>query len=234
MGRPGPPVSGHVQASSPAGRPASPRLSQGRTESFRRRRPRRQGVDGLARRTARTTPTPVLPLKGPTLRNASDMCCFATRRLANRPIHSRGASTRPMPRSCGVPTPFIRSLRCRASTRSGPAIPTAVATACANWVWHWWRTRRSRGFLAGTVDVTSLPPGDARKRLPRFRTTANQVIADVVRALAENRGVAPAQLALTWVHARGGRAPRDFRSTIREPAHEIRRGRGCGGGQCRS
>jgi aryl-alcohol dehydrogenase-like predicted oxidoreductase len=46
----------------------------------------------------------------------------------------------------------------------------------------------SRGFLAGTVDVTSLPPVDARKRLPRFRTTANQVIADVVRALAENRG----------------------------------------------
>ncbi|MFF3584420.1 aldo/keto reductase [Streptomyces mirabilis] len=59
-----------------------------------------------------------------------------------------------------------------------------------------------RGFLTGTVDVTSLPPGDARNRLPRFRTTANQVIADAVRALAEKKGVAPAQLALAWVHAR--------------------------------
>ncbi|MER5344808.1 aldo/keto reductase [Streptomyces mirabilis] len=59
-----------------------------------------------------------------------------------------------------------------------------------------------RGFLTGTVDVTSLPPGDARNRLPRFRTTANQVIADAVRALAEEKDVAPAQLALAWVHAR--------------------------------
>ncbi|QIY68070.1 aldo/keto reductase [Streptomyces sp. RLB1-33] len=50
--------------------------------------------------------------------------------------------------------------------------------------------------------MTSLPPGDARKRLPRFRTTANQVIADAVRALAEKKDVAPAQLALAWVHAR--------------------------------
>ncbi|MFE4999324.1 hypothetical protein ACFRH4_50445 [Streptomyces mirabilis] len=31
------------------------------------------------------------PLEGPTLRNASDMCCFATSRLANRAIHSRSA-----------------------------------------------------------------------------------------------------------------------------------------------
>jgi aryl-alcohol dehydrogenase-like predicted oxidoreductase len=44
--------------------------------------------------------------------------------------------------------------------------------------------------------VTSLPPGDVRKRLPRFRRTANQVIADAVRALAEKKDAAPAQLAL--------------------------------------
>ncbi|WP_181807387.1 aldo/keto reductase [Streptomyces shenzhenensis] len=59
-----------------------------------------------------------------------------------------------------------------------------------------------RGFLTGTVDVTALPASDARLRLPRFRTTDNEVIADTVRALARTKGVAPAQLALAWVHAR--------------------------------
>ncbi|MER5796561.1 aldo/keto reductase [Streptomyces sp. NPDC001980] len=60
-----------------------------------------------------------------------------------------------------------------------------------------------RGFLTGTVDVTALPASDARRRLPRFRTTDNGVIADTVRALAAAKGVAPAQLALAWVQARG-------------------------------
>ncbi|MEU2616925.1 aldo/keto reductase [Streptomyces sp. NPDC007157] len=62
-----------------------------------------------------------------------------------------------------------------------------------------------RGFLTGTVDVTALPAGDARRRLPRFQTVANEAIADAVRALARARDVAPAQLALAWVHARGAR-----------------------------
>ncbi|MFD9326231.1 aldo/keto reductase [Streptomyces sp. NPDC060065] len=59
-----------------------------------------------------------------------------------------------------------------------------------------------RGFLTGTVDTAALPAGDARKRLPRFRTTANDVVADSVRELAERKGVTAAQLALAWVHAR--------------------------------
>ncbi|MFE4669025.1 aldo/keto reductase [Streptomyces sp. NPDC056716] len=62
-----------------------------------------------------------------------------------------------------------------------------------------------RGFLTGSVDVTSLPVGDARRRLPRFRTTDNEVVAEGVRALARARGVTPAQIALAWVHARGER-----------------------------
>ncbi|MGW2963186.1 aldo/keto reductase [Streptomyces sp. NPDC001220] len=62
-----------------------------------------------------------------------------------------------------------------------------------------------RGFLTGTVDVTALPAGDARRRLPRFQTVANQAIADAIRALARARDVTPAQLALAWVHARGAR-----------------------------
>ncbi|MFJ5259882.1 aldo/keto reductase [Streptomyces sp. NPDC088387] len=60
-----------------------------------------------------------------------------------------------------------------------------------------------RGFLTGTVDVSALPTGDARRRLPRFQTSENDVIADRVRELAELRGVTPAQLALAWVHGRG-------------------------------
>ncbi|MEU6199729.1 aldo/keto reductase [Streptomyces sp. NPDC047061] len=60
-----------------------------------------------------------------------------------------------------------------------------------------------RGFLTGTVDVTALPASDARRRLPRFRTTDNDVIADAVRTLAQAKGVTPAQLALAWVRARG-------------------------------
>lgn len=59
-----------------------------------------------------------------------------------------------------------------------------------------------RGFLTGTVDTAALPAGDARKRLPRFQTTANDTVADSVRELAERKGVTAAQLALAWVHAR--------------------------------
>ncbi|MFE2040952.1 aldo/keto reductase [Streptomyces sp. NPDC059477] len=62
-----------------------------------------------------------------------------------------------------------------------------------------------RGFLTGSVDVTALPVGDARRRLPRFQTTDNEVVAEGVRALAQARGVTPAQIALAWVHARGER-----------------------------
>jgi len=59
-----------------------------------------------------------------------------------------------------------------------------------------------RGFLTGTVDVSALPAGDARKRLPRFQTTENEVVADGVRSLAEQKGVTAAQLALAWVSSR--------------------------------
>jgi aryl-alcohol dehydrogenase-like predicted oxidoreductase len=48
-----------------------------------------------------------------------------------------------------------------------------------------------RGFLTGTVDVNSLEAGDARNRLPRFATDANQAIADVVRSVAEGNGGRP-------------------------------------------
>jgi aryl-alcohol dehydrogenase-like predicted oxidoreductase len=65
-----------------------------------------------------------------------------------------------------------------------------------------------RGFLTGTVTAGRLGPTDVRGRYPRFAGEgghANRKIADTVRALAEAKGVAPAQLALAWVHAQSGR-----------------------------
>jgi aryl-alcohol dehydrogenase-like predicted oxidoreductase len=62
-----------------------------------------------------------------------------------------------------------------------------------------------RGYLTGTVDVASLSANDFRSRNPRFAGGAadtNQVIADAVRAVAQRKGVAPAQVALAWVYGR--------------------------------
>jgi aryl-alcohol dehydrogenase-like predicted oxidoreductase len=61
-----------------------------------------------------------------------------------------------------------------------------------------------RGFLTGTVDLTTLDDRDFRRRNPRFRGQAsqdNQAIADTVRKVAEAKGVPPAQVALAWVYA---------------------------------
>jgi aryl-alcohol dehydrogenase-like predicted oxidoreductase len=63
-----------------------------------------------------------------------------------------------------------------------------------------------RGFLTGTVDVGALDAKDFRGRNPRFAGAAgaaNQAIADAVRGVAAAKGVAPAQVALAWVYARG-------------------------------
>jgi aryl-alcohol dehydrogenase-like predicted oxidoreductase len=65
-----------------------------------------------------------------------------------------------------------------------------------------------RGFLTGTVDVSALDDKDFRVRNPRFTGdagAANQAIADAVRSVAEARGVAPAEVALAWVHGQGER-----------------------------
>lgn len=65
-----------------------------------------------------------------------------------------------------------------------------------------------RGFLTGTLDVTTLDAKDFRGRNPRFTGSAleaNQAIADAVRSVAGAKGVAPAQVALAWVHGQGER-----------------------------
>jgi aryl-alcohol dehydrogenase-like predicted oxidoreductase len=65
-----------------------------------------------------------------------------------------------------------------------------------------------RGFLTGTIDVASLDAKDFRSHLPRFTESAieaNQAITDAVRRVADAKGVAPAQVALAWVHGQSER-----------------------------
>ena len=65
-----------------------------------------------------------------------------------------------------------------------------------------------RGFLAGTVDLSTLQSNDFRAQSPRFvgdAAAANQAIADQVRAVAQEKGVAPAQVALAWIYAQQDR-----------------------------
>jgi aryl-alcohol dehydrogenase-like predicted oxidoreductase len=64
-----------------------------------------------------------------------------------------------------------------------------------------------RGFLTGAIrSLDNLAPDDFRRFLPRLQgenLTANLRILEGVEALAGERGVTPAQIALAWVHARG-------------------------------
>ena len=64
-----------------------------------------------------------------------------------------------------------------------------------------------RGFLTGQIrSLEDLPEHDWRRSHPRFQEDAlqnNLQLADRVTELANERGVAPAQLALAWVLAKG-------------------------------
>ena len=64
-----------------------------------------------------------------------------------------------------------------------------------------------RGFLAGRFTSTDeLDDDDFRKNHPRFtgeNLERNMKLADHVKALAESKGVTPAQVAIAWVLSRG-------------------------------
>jgi aryl-alcohol dehydrogenase-like predicted oxidoreductase len=64
-----------------------------------------------------------------------------------------------------------------------------------------------RGFLTGTItSPDELDEGDFRRVNPRFQGDAlahNLALVDAVRAVADDKGVTPAQLALAWVLAQG-------------------------------
>ena len=64
-----------------------------------------------------------------------------------------------------------------------------------------------RGFLAGLFhDVTELPEGDNRRNSPSFQSENlehNQRLQGQIQALAKEKAVTPAQIALAWVLAQG-------------------------------
>jgi aryl-alcohol dehydrogenase-like predicted oxidoreductase len=64
-----------------------------------------------------------------------------------------------------------------------------------------------RGFLTGSLAAdTTFAQGDFRHRNPRFQPDAmaeNQAIVERVRAIAEDVGATPAQVAIAWVLAQG-------------------------------
>jgi aryl-alcohol dehydrogenase-like predicted oxidoreductase len=63
-----------------------------------------------------------------------------------------------------------------------------------------------KGFLTGAIDATTqFDGGDFRNTVPRLspeNRKANQVVVDLVSAVAARKGVTPAQIALAWVLAR--------------------------------
>lgn len=63
-----------------------------------------------------------------------------------------------------------------------------------------------RGFLTGTIDTsTNFGDGDFRATSPRYNdkdnVAANLAFVDLLKRIAERRGVTPAQVALAWVLA---------------------------------
>jgi aryl-alcohol dehydrogenase-like predicted oxidoreductase len=62
-----------------------------------------------------------------------------------------------------------------------------------------------KGFLTGAMGKdTKLDPGDFRRILPRFTPEAlekNQALVDLLKRIAGEKGVTPAQIALAWLLA---------------------------------
>ena len=62
-----------------------------------------------------------------------------------------------------------------------------------------------RGFLTGKIDTnTRFDANDFRKGVPRFmpeNLKSNLALVDVIKQIAEEKGVTPAQLALAWINA---------------------------------
>ncbi|GKU25192.1 aldo/keto reductase [Clostridium folliculivorans] len=60
-----------------------------------------------------------------------------------------------------------------------------------------------KGFLTATIDVNqTFAENDTRSRQPRFRKEnmeANQVLVELIKTIADEKGATPAQVALAWV-----------------------------------
>ena len=151
-----------------------------------------------------------------------------------------------------APTPCTRSPRCRPSTRCGPA--TSRTRSCP--------TLRElgiglvpysplgRGFLTGAITSEAVARGGRLPRrsayFPRFHgedlRRQPRARRRTVRAIADEKGCTPGQLALAWVLAQGdddvvpdprhqaGHVPRGERRRARRRAHRRRPGRARGRG----
>jgi aryl-alcohol dehydrogenase-like predicted oxidoreductase len=65
-----------------------------------------------------------------------------------------------------------------------------------------------RGFLTGTLNVTSLADNDFRRHMPRFSgpaAEANTAITGAVREIAAAHGATAGQVAIAWVRAQSAR-----------------------------
>jgi aryl-alcohol dehydrogenase-like predicted oxidoreductase len=62
-----------------------------------------------------------------------------------------------------------------------------------------------KGFLTGQIDEnTAFDPSDLRSRIPRFAPEArkaNLALVELIRAIGEDKGATPAQIALAWLMA---------------------------------
>ena len=64
----------------------------------------------------------------------------------------------------------------------------------------------SRGLISGHWSKDGAPPGDFRRASPRFQAgnvDANLALVEKLRAIAQEVGATPAQLAIAWVAAQG-------------------------------
>jgi len=64
-----------------------------------------------------------------------------------------------------------------------------------------------RGFLSGRIrSLDDLADDDSRRRHPRFQPgnfERNLELVELVREIADEKGITPSQVALAWVHSRG-------------------------------
>ncbi|MEU6125243.1 aldo/keto reductase [Streptomyces sp. NPDC047123] len=92
----------------------------------------------------------------------------------------------PTPARKGAPTSWLRTVRAEGGNACLECAPGS-------------------GFLTGTIDSsTSLADDDLRRLLPRFSPEArqaNQVLVDLLRQIADDKGATPAQIALAWLLA---------------------------------
>src|SRR5262245_33047826 len=104
---------------------------------------------------------------------------------------------------------FIRSRRCRAKIRCGPATPRTRScrlygrSASVSFP----TAPLGRGFLTGEIkSPEDFADNDFRRNIPRFQGDAFRKNLDLVaeiRELAGSKRCTPAQLALAWVLAQG-------------------------------